>query len=114
PKNPAQPDVQIQEIKAASGVPVDERAVDRRPRRRALDRVGARRDIEWQSRVVLQRPGQLKAVTDLLPYRLRRRHGGMDRAVENHAAALIVVGTPVVQPDIEIVDRRAEEKLADV
>ena len=42
------------------------------------------------------------------------RHRGVNRAVEHQAVALIVVGAAIVLPDIEIVDRRAEEELADI
>ena len=38
----------------------------------------------------------------------------MDRAVENQPVPLIVIGAAVVLPDVEIIDQRAEEELADI
>ena len=35
-------------------------------------------------------------------------------AIENQTMPLVVIGTPVILPDIEIVDRGTKEELADV
>ena len=47
-----------------AGVARDERAVDDRPRRRALNRVRAGRDVERQRGVALQHAAQLEAVRE--------------------------------------------------
>src|SRR5271157_1007681 len=100
-KSPAQPRVHVEEIEAASRVAVDEYAVDGGTGGCALDRGGAGGNVERQRRVVLQHSAQLKPVA-------------LDCAVENQAMPLVVVGPPVIPPDIEIVDRGAKEELADV
>ena len=79
----------------------------------ALNRGHAGGDVERQRRVVLQHAAQLEAVAR----RSRAsgaRHRRVDRAVEHEAMPLVVVGAAVVPPDVRIVDRRAEEELADV
>jgi hypothetical protein len=113
-KTAAQAATDAQEIESGSGVAVDEHAIDGGTSGSALNGVRAGRDIERQRRVVLQEAARLEAVTDSLPSGIPLRQGRMDRAVENQAVALIVVGTAVVLPDVEIVDGRAEEELADV
>ena len=57
---------------------------------------------------------ELKAVADSLPQIVWRSRRRLDRAVENEAMPLIVVRPSVVLPDVEIVDRGAEEELAHV
>jgi hypothetical protein len=38
----------------------------------------------------------------------------MGASIENKAVALVVIRAAVVAPDVEVVDRRAEEEFADV
>src|ERR1700694_4502603 len=101
----AQPQVHVEEIEAGSRVAANERPVDSRTGGGPLDRSGTGGDVERQCRVVLQHAAQLEAVAEALPRRAGLVHRRMNRAVENQAMSLVVVRTPVVLPDIEIVDR---------
>src|ERR1017187_2433136 len=85
----AQPGVDVEKVKAASGVAVDEGAVDGGPGGGALNGDAAGGDIEWERRVVLQQQAELETVTELLPRGLRLVHGGMDGTVEDQAVALV-------------------------
>src|SRR5690242_885957 len=48
------------------------------------------------------------------PYTVRRSHRRMDGSIKDQAVALVVVGAAAVFCNVEVVDRRAEEKLANI
>lgn len=105
---------QAEEVEAGSRVAIDEYTIDGRARGRALNGVGASGDVERQGRVILQEAGQLKAVAEPFPGGVRGAHRRMNRAVENEAMALVIVGAAVILPDVEVVNGRAEEEFAHV
>src|SRR5881398_1130589 len=109
PEGAAKPGAEAEEVVADSAIAADKCAVHGGASGRALYRVHSGSDVQRQSRVVLQHAAQLKAMTDLLPDGACGLHRGMDGAVEHDAVALIVIGAPVVLPDVVLVDRRAEE-----
>src|SRR5512140_1062085 len=53
-------------------------------------------------------------MTDSLPGGTSWGTGRVDRAIEHHPVALVVVAASIILPDVEEVDGGAEEKFADV
>lgn len=82
--------------------------------RSALNAVGSGSDVEGERRVVLQDSAEEKAIVDAAPCGCACFHGGVDGAVENDAVALVIVGAAAILGDVEVVDGRAEEELADI
>lgn len=108
----AEPCVQAEKIESVACVAIDENAVYGWARARALDRVRSCRDVEWQRRIILKHRCKLESVADMLPRGISPAGRGVDRSVEHQPVALIVIGSAVVLPNIELVDRAAEKEFA--
>ena len=62
----------------------------------------------------MEHGAELEIMSDMIPNAVRLSGGRMYVAVQNKALALVVIGSAVVLPNVEIVDRRAEKEFSDI